>query len=224
MTTSEDFSNEIAEINTLHAKVEKATRTTLTDAIRIGKLLFEIKTKVKADGDKWLDWLKEHVTTFDTRTAQRYMKLYKGRNKIGIRHVSYFSCADGLRALKLEDDDEFEEDDEDEDENGKPKKSTKKGASKKKHQPSTEDEDEDDELVVQIRFTNKDGERKVLELREDTSEFPDAEVDRLAHQILRIAKVTVEDAMRQLAEYLSNDQNEAPLAKQSNVLEEDAIV
>lgn len=67
----------IEEINALHDELMDIGRKTLEKAIRIGGLLTSEKNKLEQG--EWLSWLKANIS-FNKRTAQRYMNLYKNRN------------------------------------------------------------------------------------------------------------------------------------------------
>lgn len=68
----------IEEINHLHAEVETHLKMTVEGAIRIGELLTEQKKSLKHG--EFLSWLKLNIS-FSRRTATRYMKIYKGRDR-----------------------------------------------------------------------------------------------------------------------------------------------
>jgi Protein of unknown function (DUF3102) len=61
------------EINALHAQHERAHRTTLEAAVRIGELLTLVKTELKHG--EWLPWIKANCT-FEKSTANNYVRAY----------------------------------------------------------------------------------------------------------------------------------------------------
>jgi hypothetical protein len=66
------------EINALHGKLIHATRTSLEDAILIGKKLTEQKSKLK--NGEWFPWFDSNIR-FSLKTADRYRAIYKDRDK-----------------------------------------------------------------------------------------------------------------------------------------------
>jgi transposase len=81
----------IDELTTLiEAAHQRITHDTniVADAIECGRLLTEAREMVWAEGDLWIEWLRENVTVHPT-TAYDYMRLYRYRDKIhGITTLS----------------------------------------------------------------------------------------------------------------------------------------
>ena len=66
------------EINILHNIIKHKLRSSVIEALKIGKLLIKQKENIKhGEFEKWI----EHSLTFSTRSAERYMKLYRYRGK-----------------------------------------------------------------------------------------------------------------------------------------------
>jgi hypothetical protein len=84
----------IAECNAAHHRVS----TALQDAIAIGAFLKKWKNKL--NHGSWVPWVKDHLE-FDTRTAQRYMKLFEERGLLGINDttMSFLSLTDAHKAV-----------------------------------------------------------------------------------------------------------------------------
>jgi len=87
-----------AEVRQLHGDVHDGLRRTLPQAIRIGELLGEAKTKIPHG--RWLDWMGEHCG-FGERDAQRYMRLAKHRKEIeaNTTPVSYLGVKSATKAI-----------------------------------------------------------------------------------------------------------------------------
>ena len=68
-----------AKIKAEHQEVVKATQGVVVHAIAAGEYLFRAKTSLVEHGE-WLTWLKVHCE-LDVRTAQRYMRLAKNKDK-----------------------------------------------------------------------------------------------------------------------------------------------
>ena len=66
------------EINKLHKEILSGLRTTVRQAIRVGKLLTE--RKKKCQHGEWLPWLKANVQ-FSFKTADNYRAIYEHRAK-----------------------------------------------------------------------------------------------------------------------------------------------
>lgn len=80
----------VAEINRLHRKIMKAARQSLEEAIRIGELLEQEKSKLRHGS--WLPFLKAYVE-FDERTARRYMRVFTHRDTLKSDNVTDLSAA-----------------------------------------------------------------------------------------------------------------------------------
>lgn len=63
----------------LHGQIEAALKTTLTQAIEVGRLLAEQKAEL-AHG-QWGNWVAENLP-FTVRTASRYMAIYRHREEV----------------------------------------------------------------------------------------------------------------------------------------------
>lgn len=79
-----------AEINRLHDAAISAVRTALQSAIGAGELLVSAKALVPHGA--WYGWLQDH-TAVGVRQAQRYMKLYRDRDKINASSATHLSNA-----------------------------------------------------------------------------------------------------------------------------------
>lgn len=77
-------SNRAKKIIKLHNGVIRALKTSLEDAIEIGKLLVEQKTLTKHGA--WLPWIKETLL-FSDQTARNYMRLYDRQKEIKFKRV-----------------------------------------------------------------------------------------------------------------------------------------
>lgn len=77
----------VSEINRLHFENLEAARMTIQKATRIGELLKQIKSELKHG--EWLSWLGANVT-FDVRTAQRYIRVYKNPDTAEIQQRVVF--------------------------------------------------------------------------------------------------------------------------------------
>src|SRR6266480_2392947 len=74
----------VKEISRLHGEILSAARTSLTKAIRIGKLLIRVRASRKG---KWLAWLKDNVP-FTDRTARNYIRCFQNRAELKLENVS----------------------------------------------------------------------------------------------------------------------------------------
>jgi hypothetical protein len=93
--TQEPSSIGLSEIRQLHNEIMAAARMSLDKAIRIGELLTTIKAGLPHG--KWLPWCTENLP-FDARTAQRYTKLFLGRDRLKNDSVSDLATAYRLLA------------------------------------------------------------------------------------------------------------------------------
>jgi protein gp37 len=82
------------EINRLHGEINDHARMTLAKALTIGGKLTEIKAALNYG--QFGKWVKSDLK-FDQRTAQRYMKLFEGRETIKIDTMS--NLAEALREI-----------------------------------------------------------------------------------------------------------------------------
>ena len=81
----------LAEIKTLHGEIENAARTSLKNAVRIGKLLGGIKSTLPHG--QWLPWIESNLP-FTDRTAARYIQFFERRETLGkLDNVSNLSEA-----------------------------------------------------------------------------------------------------------------------------------
>ena len=60
------------KINAGHQRIESGLRTTLADAVEVGKWLILAQDKV--EGHKWVEWMENNLT-FSVRTAQKYKRV-----------------------------------------------------------------------------------------------------------------------------------------------------
>jgi hypothetical protein len=74
-----DLASIATQINTLHRIIEDSLRQSVQDAIRVGRLLSEMKDNLK-HGD-FLPWVKLNCR-FSERTAYNYIALHQHQNKI----------------------------------------------------------------------------------------------------------------------------------------------
>jgi hypothetical protein len=79
-----------AEINRLHNEICGAIQENLNKAIRVGVLLTEQKATL--NHGQWLPWLTANVS-FEPRTAQRYMSVFKNREKLKYDTLSFLTDA-----------------------------------------------------------------------------------------------------------------------------------
>lgn len=85
------------EINLLYGQMADHARMTLAKAVTIGGRLMEIKATLKhGQFGKWID----SSLDFDQKTAERYMKIFNGREKLKIDSMS--NMASALRLLDEE--------------------------------------------------------------------------------------------------------------------------
>src|SRR3984885_12976641 len=56
------------KINAGHQRIESGLRTTLADAVEVGK--WPILAQDKVEGHKWVEWMEKNLT-FSVRTAQK---------------------------------------------------------------------------------------------------------------------------------------------------------
>jgi hypothetical protein len=80
----------LAEIKTLHGEIENAARTSLKNAVRIGKLLGGIKSTLPHG--QWLPWVENNLP-FTPRTAQNYIRIFEHRAEIKYERVSHLTDA-----------------------------------------------------------------------------------------------------------------------------------
>jgi len=71
----------IQEINTLHSNIEGKLKSTVQDAIKLGKLLTNVKQELPHG--TFLNWINDNCN-FSDRNAERYMKLHNYKSKIDI--------------------------------------------------------------------------------------------------------------------------------------------
>lgn len=101
-------------LSKLGLKIEKAhnavlghIRTTVEHAIKAGALLSEAKKIVPHGG--WQEWLDKN-TSLEARQAQRYMKVFDGREALPkTTSKSYLTLTEALELLDPEEEDEKEE-------------------------------------------------------------------------------------------------------------------
>jgi hypothetical protein len=110
-----------ARIKAEHAQVVSAMKRGVVHAMAAGDLLIEAKALLKHGG--WLPWLAEHCA-IPARTASHYMRLARGRDKIG--NVADLTVREALELLAKDDAPREEDDDEgdahpDEDEGNDPR-------------------------------------------------------------------------------------------------------
>lgn len=84
----------IDEIKRLHNDILGHARQSLSDAIRVGELLTQVKAVLKHG--EWLDWLKQ--IPFNDRTARRYVSCYERRDQLKTDNVANLSEAYALIA------------------------------------------------------------------------------------------------------------------------------
>jgi len=90
----EQQTNTAEEINRLHFEICGFARKSLEQAIRIGELLTEQKSRL--NHGEWLPWVKGNLA-FSDDTARRYVTLY--RRKDEIPHNAEFQLTDAYRLL-----------------------------------------------------------------------------------------------------------------------------
>jgi hypothetical protein len=78
------------KIKALHAKLLAARKHTVDQAIEIGGLL--VQAKSKCEHGEWLKWLKENVG-FSRQTADNYVTLYEKREGLKLLNVGSLSEA-----------------------------------------------------------------------------------------------------------------------------------
>jgi len=83
-----------AKIKAAHNEVVNATRGVVGHAVACGEHLHRAKNSFAEHGE-WLSWLKVHCE-LEVRTAQRYMRLAKNKDKL-----EAFSKTSGLTDLNL---------------------------------------------------------------------------------------------------------------------------
>ena len=83
-----------SEIEQLHNEIVDHVRISVSKAIRIGELLTEQKAELRHG--RWLRWLEENVP-FGRKTADRYRRLYKYREKM----VNVTNLTEAYRAIGL---------------------------------------------------------------------------------------------------------------------------
>ena len=79
-------------INKLHDAINKNLRQSLTDAKKIGKLLFEQKDIIKSQKGSFTQWAEDNLS-FSVRTAQRYMQLYQFSTTLSRKQVKTITDA-----------------------------------------------------------------------------------------------------------------------------------
>ena len=87
--------NEIAQtkidrLRELHGEIIGAVRMTLDKAIEAGGTLLAVKAELPFGS--FTSWVKENVG-FDIRTAQRYMRAYRNRDRLRSDSVSFLTEA-----------------------------------------------------------------------------------------------------------------------------------
>ncbi|MGB8370249.1 MAG: DUF3102 domain-containing protein [Limisphaerales bacterium] len=85
----------VCEINKLHAEIITAARMSLDNAIRIGKLLTEVKGQLSHG--EWLPWIKKNLP-FDRATAANYMRVFDRREELDCKKVLHLTDAYRLLA------------------------------------------------------------------------------------------------------------------------------
>ena len=113
----------VDEITKLHTKIFNRAKTNLKEGVRIGELLSKVKADLKHG--EWLLWITKNVQ-FSDRTANRYMLLYKHRDKLKSAIVSDLTTAYKLLAAP---EDYYEEEEEE------PEKGSAKSKKKEKRRP-----------------------------------------------------------------------------------------
>lgn len=78
------------EIIKLFNEINEHQKISLQKAIKIGELLFEVKTRIKHT--YFTMWMKENLP-FSVRTAQNYMKLFKFKDVLKNESVSFLTDA-----------------------------------------------------------------------------------------------------------------------------------
>lgn len=82
-----------SKINKLHTEIISAARRSLDNAIRIGKLLTEVKEKLPHGA--WLPWLQKNIS-FSRQTADNYRRVFEQRDKL----LKVSNLADAYRLLE----------------------------------------------------------------------------------------------------------------------------
>lgn len=85
----------IQEINRLHAGIIASARNSISDAIRIGEILSQIKSVLK--NTNWINWLQENLP-FSDRTARRYVSCFERKDQLALDNVSNLGEAYALLA------------------------------------------------------------------------------------------------------------------------------
>lgn len=121
VTVTDRLPDLAARIKAEHAQVVSAMKRGVVHAMAAGDLLIEAKALLKHGG--WLPWLAEHCA-IPARTASHYMRLARGRDKIG--NVADLTVREALELLAKDDAPREEDDDEgdahpDEDEGNDPR-------------------------------------------------------------------------------------------------------
>ena len=80
-TLTADQADAVQEIGRLHEDLRAATRLTAAKAIELGERLTQLKKGVSRG---WMAFAKAHLP-FDVRTAERYMKVYENRHRLGAK-------------------------------------------------------------------------------------------------------------------------------------------
>ena len=85
----------ITEISRLHQGIIAHARASLTDAIRIGEILFQVREVLK--NTNWISWMVENLP-FNEKTGRRYVSCYERREQLALDNVSNLSEAYALIA------------------------------------------------------------------------------------------------------------------------------
>jgi hypothetical protein len=87
------------KINSLHADICHAGRTTIKNAIKIGELL--TKQKDKAGHGNWLRWVEDNLS-FSARTASNYVRIFERRDELKSETLSDLTAAYKLLGMLAE--------------------------------------------------------------------------------------------------------------------------
>ena len=90
---SEEQTAEAATLNRLHEEIFHATKMTTEKAIDLGGRLAKLRRSL--GHGKWLPFVKAHLS-FSSKTAERYMNVYKNRKALAAKfdNVSNFALTD----------------------------------------------------------------------------------------------------------------------------------
>ena len=96
-TLTTEQTEAVQEIGRIHDDLRAATRLSADKAIELGERLTKLK---KGVGRCWMAFAKDHLP-FNVRTAERYMKVYENRHKLGeeFDNVSNLRVSEAYAAL-----------------------------------------------------------------------------------------------------------------------------